>query len=65
MSTNQLFGESMFKRVVWLYGAYMLLNNAAYLVGYYLLPPGLMRNSPQTAAGELPLRRAPLTRSWP
>lgn len=51
MTTNQLFGESVFKRVVWLYGAYMLLNNAAYLVGYYLLPPGLMRNSPQTAAG--------------
>lgn len=51
MSTNQLFGESVFKRVVWLYGAYMLLNNAAYLVGYYWMPPGLMRNSPQTAAG--------------
>lgn len=51
MTTNRLFGESVFKRVVWLYGAYMLLNNAAYLVGYYLLPPGLMRSSPQTAAG--------------
>jgi hypothetical protein len=27
MITNQLFGESVFKRMVWLYGAYMLLSN--------------------------------------
>lgn len=51
MEASRFSGETVFKRVLWLYGAYMLLNNAAYLVGYYLLPPGLMRNSPQTAAG--------------
>jgi len=51
MGASRFSGETIFKRVLWLYGAYMLLNNAAYLVGYYLLPPGLMRNSPQTAAG--------------
>jgi hypothetical protein len=38
--------ESVFKRVLWLYGLYSLLSNAAYLVGYYLLPEGFMRGSP-------------------
>ena len=44
---------SVFKRVVLLYGAYMLLNNIAYLFGYYFLPEGFMRGSPQTAAGRI------------
>jgi hypothetical protein len=51
MDESRFPGETVFKRVLWLYGGYMLLNNAAYLVGYYLLPPGLMRTSPQAAAG--------------
>ena len=38
--------ESVFKRVLWLYGLYSLLSNAAYLVGYYVLPEGFMRGSP-------------------
>jgi len=38
--------ESVFKRVLWLYGLYTLLSNAAYLLGYYLLPEGFMRGSP-------------------
>ena len=45
--------ESIFKRVLLLYGAYMLLNNGAYLVGFYLLPEGFMRGSPQTATARL------------
>lgn len=49
--TNRLLGKGVLPRVLWLYGAYMLLNNAAYLFGYYFLPPGLMRGSPQAAAG--------------
>lgn len=43
--------ESVFKRVLWLYGLYMLLSNATYLFGYYLLPEGFMRGSPQVAVG--------------
>lgn len=39
--------ESVFKRFLWLYGLYALLNMASFLVGYYLLPEGLMRGSPQ------------------
>ena len=38
-------------RVLWLYGIYMLLSNAAYLTGYALLPEGVMRRSPSVAAG--------------
>jgi len=38
--------ESVFKRVLWLYGLYTLLSNATYLLGYYLLPEGFMRGSP-------------------
>ncbi len=45
--------ETVWKRVLWLYGLYMLLSNAAYLFGYYLLPEGFMRGSPQVAAGRL------------
>jgi len=45
--------ESVFKRVLWLYGLYTLLSNATYLLGYYLLPEGFMRGSPQVAVGRL------------
>jgi hypothetical protein len=45
--------ESVFKRVLWLYGLYTLLSNATYLLGYYLLPEGFMRGSPQVTVGRL------------
>ena len=38
-------------RVLWLYGLYMLISNATFLIGYYVLPEGILRTSPQTAAG--------------
>lgn len=53
MNTSSPQPESIFKRVLLLYGAYMLLNNGAYLVGFYLLPEGFMRGSPQTATARL------------
>ena len=53
MNEIQPLNDSVFKRVLLLYGAYMLLNNSAYLTGYYLLPEGFMRGSPQTAAGRI------------
>ena len=43
--------ENVFKRILWLYGLYSLLNMVSYLSGYYLLPEGFMRNSPYEAIG--------------
>lgn len=45
--------DSVFKRILCLYGLFTLLSNASFLVGYYLLPEGFMRGSPLMAAGEL------------
>ena len=50
MTANLQQNVSVFKRVLLLYGAYMLLNNSAYLIGYYFLPEGFMSDSPQVAA---------------
>ncbi len=38
-------------RVLWLYGVFMLISNAAFLVGFYLLPEGILRSGPLTPAG--------------
>lgn len=40
-------------RMLWLYGLYMLISNATFLIGYYLLPEGILRSGPQTAAGRV------------
>lgn len=45
--------DSVFKRILCLYGLFTLLSNASFLIGYYLLPEGSMRRSPLMAAGEL------------
>jgi hypothetical protein len=37
--------DSLSNRVLWLYGLFMLLSNAAYLLAYYLLPEGFLRGS--------------------
>ncbi len=42
--------DSVFKRLLILYGLYTLISNAMFLVGYYLLPEGFMRGSPQVQA---------------
>ncbi len=39
--------DNVFKRFLWLYGLYALLNMITFLIGYYLLPEGFMRGSPQ------------------
>lgn len=44
--------DSLPKRVLLLYGLYALLNNTAYLIGYYVLPEGFFRGSVITAAGQ-------------
>ncbi len=47
MNTDSLqTQDGVFKRVLLLYGLFMLLSNAAYLLGYYLLPEGFLRGSP-------------------
>jgi hypothetical protein len=43
--------ENVFKRILWLYGLYSLLNMISFLLGYYLLPEGFMRGSPYSAIG--------------
>lgn len=43
--------ENVFKRILWLYGLYSLLNMVSYLFGYTLLPEGFMRGSPYSAIG--------------
>ena len=43
--------ENVFKRFLWLYGLYSLLNLLSFLTGYYLLPEGFMRGSPYAAIG--------------
>ena len=43
--------ENVFKRILWLYGLYSLLNIVSFLSGYYLLPEGFMRGSPYSAIG--------------
>jgi hypothetical protein len=48
--------DHVLKRFLWLYGVYALLNNASYLFGYYLLPEGFMRGSPQAAVGRAAAR---------
>jgi hypothetical protein len=42
-----------FNRILWLYGFYALLSHTAYLVGYYWLPEGFMRGSPQASGGQV------------
>ncbi len=44
---------SVFSRILWIYGFYTLLSNAAFLIGYYWLPEGFMRGSPQTSGGQV------------
>jgi len=53
MTVNLQQNVSVFKRVLLLYGAYMLLNNSAYLIGYYFIPEGFMSGSPQAAAARV------------
>lgn len=44
---------TVYSRILWLYGLYTLLSNAFFLIGYYWLPEGFVRNSPQTSAGRV------------
>jgi hypothetical protein len=43
----------VFSRALLLYGLYTLLNSAFFLIGYYLLPEGLMRGGPLSATGKV------------
>ncbi|EHO40659.1 hypothetical protein Calab_1025 [Caldithrix abyssi DSM 13497] len=48
---NAQVEENVFKRVLWLYGLYSLLNLFSFLLGYHFLPEGFMRGSPYSAIG--------------
>jgi len=45
--------DGVFKRVLLLYGLFMLLSNAAYLLAYYLLPEGFLRGSPMLSTARV------------
>ena len=50
-ASSDLAHDRVFKRVLLLYGLFMLLSNAAYVLAYYFLPEGFLRGSPvQTTA---------------
>ncbi len=54
--------DHLLLRVVWLYGLYMLVTNACFLVGYYFLPEGSLRGGPQSVLAEVTAgARAPAT----
>jgi hypothetical protein len=53
ISQSSTSTKSLFSRLLWLYGLYALLNNLAFLFGYYFLPEGFMRSSPQVGVGRL------------
>lgn len=40
-------------RLFWLYGLFMFTSNFAFLLGYYLLPEGILRLGPQTATARV------------
>ncbi len=48
---NAQIKENVFKRVLWLYGLYSILNLFSFLLGYHFLPEGFMRGSPYSAIG--------------
>ena len=48
---NAQLKENAFKRVLWLYGLYSILNLFSFLLGYHFLPEGFMRGSPYSAIG--------------
>ncbi len=48
---QQLSTDGVGKRAMILYGLHTVLNNGAYLIGFYLLPEGFMRAGPQVAVG--------------
>jgi hypothetical protein len=52
-STQNPQTDGVFKRAMWLFGLYTLLNNGLYILGFYFLPEGFMRRSPQVAVGGL------------
>ena len=48
--------DSVFKRILWLYGLNALLFNVCFVFAYYLLSEGFMRGSPPTAGVEVVAR---------
>ena len=52
-ASSDLTHDSVFKRVLLLYGLFMLLSNAGYVLAYYFLPEGLLRGSPVQATARV------------
>ncbi len=52
-STQHPQTDGVLKRAMCLFDLYTLLNNGMYIIGFYFLPEGFMRRSPQVAVGGL------------
>jgi len=52
-ASSDLAHDRVFKRVLLLYGLFMLLSNAAYVLAYYFLPEGFLRGSPVQATARV------------
>lgn len=50
--------DNLLKRILLLYGIYSLLSNVFFIIGYYFLPEGFLRGSPQMVPGELVAQQA-------
>lgn len=50
---RKLIQKNIFRRILWTYGIYVMLNLFAFAFGYLLLPEGILRNSPFTILGKM------------
>jgi hypothetical protein len=50
---GEAVGDGVMKRVILLYGAYALVHDVVFLIGYYLLPVGFLRGGPASAAADV------------
>jgi hypothetical protein len=51
MSLPLVQSDGVLKRAMWLFGLHSVLNDGTFLLGFYLLPQGLMRSSPAVGVG--------------
>lgn len=56
--------ESVYKRILWLYGLHILLSNIFLVVGYYFLPEGVFRDGVLIATGKIAAQPTTFWGEW-
>jgi len=51
--THVAVQDGLLKRILWLYGLYTIPANASFLIGFYLLPEGVLRSTPTGAVARV------------